>query len=250
MISARGLCKRFGKNTALDDVTVAIAAGERVGFLGRNGAGKSTLLRVLAGFISPEQGECTIDGIDVCRQPSRAQRLLGFLPEGAPAYPEMRALDYLRMRAQLKGQSRTDAAADAEARLAEVGLSDRSSSPVQTLSKGMRQRLGLADALLGDPRVIILDEPTSGLDPAQLRDLTARVSELASDRALILASHRLDAVENLCSRLVVLDRGRVVFDGAADELAKAAEPANLEAAFLALTEGERSPPDAATGEEE
>ncbi len=235
MLAVAGLEKRFGRTLALTGIDFEVAAGERVGFLGRNGAGKSTLLRLLAGFLVPDRGTCRIDGIEVADDSNTAQRHIGFLPEGAPAYPEMRSIDYLTMRARLKGLGRKQARDEGRGRLADVGLSDREKSPVQTLSRGMRQRLGLADALLGDPKLIILDEPTSGLDPAQLASLTAMVDKFSAKRALIFASHRLDAVDDLCGRVVVLRRGSVAFDGSPDDLAARVRPADLNRAFLEAT---------------
>ena len=177
--------------------------------LGPNGAGKTTLLRTLVGFIAPESGTLTVAGIDAIARPTLAASRIGFLPEGAPAYRDMRVRAYLRMRSALKGLDRTrDLRVDAL--LERVGLADRARSQVGTLSRGMRQRLGLADALLADPPVLVLDEPTSGLDPAQLRELTAIISELSSDRALVFSSHRLDAVASLCDRALVMARGGVV----------------------------------------
>ena len=232
MIHATGIVVSFGKRRAVDGVDLSIDGGERVGLLGANGAGKTTLLRVIAGYRTPDAGALEIDGIDGVSDPVAIGSRVGYLPEGAPAYSEMRALDYLTFRARLKGVARRaarDAAADV---LDRVDLGDRGRSRIATLSAGMRKRLGLAEALLGDPPLLILDEPTTGLDPAQLRRLIDLVGELATERALLLSSHRLESVEKLCDRLVVMSRGSVRFDGTGAELVR--DHSDLESAFLQL----------------
>jgi ABC-2 type transport system ATP-binding protein len=230
LLSVAGIVVAYGARRALDGVDLAIAEGERVGLLGPNGAGKTTLLRVIAGYLEPDAGSLEIDGVDGIADPAAIGRRVGYLPEGAPAYSEMRAVDYLVFRARLKGMSRSEAREAAAAVLERVALADRASSRIATLSGGMRKRLGLAEALLRDPPLLILDEPTTGLDPAQLRRLIDRVSELAADRALLLSSHRLESVTALCDRLAVMRAGKVVYDGPAADLG-----GDLEGAFLALT---------------
>ena len=237
MIRATGIAVGFGHRRALDGVDLALAGGERVGLLGPNGAGKTTLLRVIAGYLEPDAGSLEIDGVDVVAEPSAAGRRIGYLPEGAPAYVEMRALDYLIHRARLKGMTSAAAREAAGGALERVSLDDRARSRIATLSNGMRRRLALAEAMLADPPVLLLDEPTSGLDPAQLRRFIDIVGELAADRALLLSSHRLESVTALCDRVAVMARGRVVFDGSAEEMTRRGA-GDLERAFLELTEEE------------
>jgi ABC-2 type transport system ATP-binding protein len=234
MIRAAAIDKSFGSRRVLSKIDLRVEAGERIGMLGPNGAGKTTLLRLLCGYLAPDGGELEIAGVDARRQPERVGRHVGYLPEGAPAYSEMRARSYLMMRARLKGLPRGEAAAAADAALDRVDLADRAASPIGTLSRGMRQRLGLAEATVTDPPLLLLDEPTSGLDPAQLRHLVELVAALAPGRALIFSSHRLEAIGNLCDRAVALAGGRVVYDGPLADMASSHD-GDLEAAYLELT---------------
>jgi ABC-2 type transport system ATP-binding protein len=222
-----------------------------VGFLGPNGAGKTTTLRIIAGFLTADEGRVLVDDIDVAEDPRAAQRRLGYLPEGAPAYDEMRVGDYLAHRARLKGAAR----ARVDAALAAARASDAAGRRIGQLSRGWRQRVGLADALLGDPPVLVLDEPTAGLDPNQLREVRALIAELARDRTVLLSTHLLGEVEALAARVVILAAGRVVADapvaslragGAGTRVVVA--PDDLEAARLALGgDEETSVVDAAAG---
>src|SRR6185503_14399593 len=183
---------------------------EIVGFLGENGAGKTTTLRIVAGFLGADTGRVLVDGIDVGREPRAAQRRLGYLPEGAPLADDMRVVDYLRFRARLKGVARDGVdRALAAARAGEVAR-----RRAGQLSRGWRQRVGIADALLGEPPILVLDEPTAGLDPNQLRDARSLIGDLSRDRTVLLSTHLLAEVEALASRVVILAAGRVVAEGA------------------------------------
>ena len=218
MIEVSALVKRYGTTTALDGVSFTVARGQVVGFLGPNGAGKTTTLRIIAGFLAADGGKAIVDGIDVAADPLAAQRRLGYLAEGAPAYDDMRVEDYLRYRARLKGAAsgRVAAALDAARAL------DVARRRIGQLSKGYRQRVGLADALVADPPILVLDEPTAGLDPNQIREVRDLVRELARERTVLLSTHILSEVEALAARVVVLRAGRVVAEGALDEIRRSA----------------------------
>ena len=214
MIQVEGLVKRFGRTTALDGVSFTVERGQVVGFLGPNGAGKTTTLRIIAGYLPADGGRALVDGIDVAADPVAAQRRLGYLPEGAPAYDDMRVEDYLRYRARLKGAARSRV----EAALTAARALDVARRPIGQLSKGYRQRVGLADALVADPPILVLDEPTAGLDPNQIREVRDLIRELARERTVLLSTHILPEVEALAARVVILRAGKVVAEGSLDEL--------------------------------
>jgi ABC-2 type transport system ATP-binding protein len=220
VIDARDLTKRFGGRTAIDGVSLAVAAGETVGFLGPNGAGKTTTLRVLAGVFPPTAGTVCVDGEDLARHPLRARAKIGYLPERSALYGEMTVGALLRFVAALRGvragTSVTRAVAQVVDRLRLGPLRDRR---FETLSKGMRQRVALGAALVGDPPVLLLDEPTAGLDPAERSEARTLVRELTPGHAVLLSSHLLEDVATLCDRVVVLHRGRVIAADRPDALA-------------------------------
>jgi ABC-2 type transport system ATP-binding protein len=222
-VQARGIAKRYGTVVALEDLTFAVAAGEIVGVLGPNGAGKTTAIRILTTILRPDRGSFSVAGIP-STEPARIRSRIGVLPESA-GYPERRhGEEYLRFHARLFGHSRAGARAVARALLEEVGLGERGRSPIATYSRGMRQRLGIARALVNDPAVVLLDEPTLGLDPAGQRDILAMVRALAGERgaAVLLSTHLLDEVEESCSRVLILNRARVVAEGTVAEIARRA----------------------------
>jgi ABC-2 type transport system ATP-binding protein len=214
------LTKRFGPLTAVDGVSFELRRGEVLGFLGPNGAGKSTTMRMITGYLPPTSGRVTVCGLDLARAPIEVRRRIGYLPEGAPAYGDMTPLGLLRFTAALRGFG---AAAQRERIDAMVDLLELKSvlrKPVETLSKGFKRRLGLALALLHDPDVLILDEPTDGLDPNQKHHVRTLLQEMAAVKAIIISTHILEEVEALCTRAIVIARGRIVID---------ARPAELEA---------------------
>lgn len=225
-VEANGIAKRYGAQVALEDLTFAVEAGEVVGVLGPNGAGKTTAIRILTTILRPDRGSFAVAGVP-STEPARIRARVGVLPESA-GYPErQRGEEYLRFHARLFGHSGASARAVARALLEEVGLAERGRSLIATYSRGMRQRLGIARALVNDPAVVFLDEPTLGLDPAGQRDILARVRALADERgaAVLLSTHLLDEVEENCSRVLILHRARVVAEGAvADIVRRAAAP--------------------------
>ena len=223
MIEVRNLTKIYVRQKAVDDVSFSIEKGEVFGFLGPNGAGKSTTMRVLTCFIPATSGSATVAGHDVFRDSLRARRNIGYLPESVPLYPEMRAREYLRFRAAVKGVSRGARREQIGRAVERCGLGEVYNNIIGTLSKGYRQRLGLAAALLGDPPVMILDEPTIGLDPNQVREVRRVIKEMGADRTVILSTHILPEVEMMCGRVLIINRGRAVAIGTPAELAAAVE---------------------------
>ncbi|MEQ8966963.1 MAG: ABC transporter ATP-binding protein [Azospirillaceae bacterium] len=245
-IAINGLTRRFGPLTAVDGLSLAVRTGEVVGFLGPNGAGKTTTLRMLTGGLAPDAGTARILGIDVHAEPLAARRRFGYLPEGAPLYPDMTPGALLAFIAALHGlrrRRRAGAVAEAARATRIESVLDR---PIDTLSKGFRRRVALAAALIHGPEVLILDEPTDGLDPNQKHEVRALIRALAPRTAILLSTHALDEVEAVCSRAVVIAGGRIVADDTPAALAAAApvdapardgEPRGLEAFFRAATAG-------------
>jgi ABC-2 type transport system ATP-binding protein len=218
MIEAHNLTKYYGSHRGIEGVSFSIQEGEVVGFLGPNGAGKTTTFRVLTCYHPPTSGRASVAGFDVFTQSAQVRRQVGYLPESVPLYPEMRVREYLHFRGKLRGLDR----ARRESRIALVAercwIGDVLDRPIGQLSKGYRQRVGLADALLHDPRVLILDEPTIGLDPVQIRETGALIRELAAAHTVMLSSHILPQVESTCGRLIIIHKGRIVASGTLEEL--------------------------------
>jgi ABC-2 type transport system ATP-binding protein len=224
MIDVHGIVKSFGRVRAVRGVGFRIPRGQVAGLLGANGAGKSTTLRVITGFLPPDAGSVRIDGRDIIDDSRRARRSIGYLPESAPAYAEMGSEDYLHFRGRLYGMDRRTRKAAVERVVARCGLGAVRRRRAGHLSKGFRQRLGLAAALLHDPPVLVLDEPTSGLDPAQIREFRGLIRELAREpddpqgRTVLISSHILPEIEQTCDRVVIMAAGRVRADGPVDSL--------------------------------
>lgn len=210
--------KRFGKTRALRGVSASIAPGQIVALVGPNGAGKTTLLRILVGVLRPDAGSVKLADIDVTSERERVASRIGYLPEGPPLYGDMRVDEMLRFRARLKGLERAERAERIDRVLERVRLTDKRRRLIGQLSRGQRQRVGLADALLSDPEVLVLDEPTAGLDPEQVGELRTTLTDIGSDRAILLSSHALAELDRLASRWLVLFDGRMVADGEPDAL--------------------------------
>ncbi len=218
MINAEGLTKFYGTQCAVDNISLNIERGEIVGLLGPNGAGKTTTLRMLTGFLVPSSGSIRIKDIDIDENPLAVKRLIGYLPEAAPLYNEMLAYDYLRFVAEIRGidKDRIDQRLKHVASL--CGINEAMHKPIGTLSKGFKQRVGLAHAMINDPEILILDEPTSGLDPNQIVEIRDIIREIGREKTVILSTHILSEAEATCDRIIIINRGRIVADEGIDTL--------------------------------
>ncbi|MCP4677023.1 MAG: ATP-binding cassette domain-containing protein [Deltaproteobacteria bacterium] len=218
MIKVENLTKQYTAVTAVDNINFEVAEHEILGFLGPNGAGKSTTLRILTGYLSATSGKVSVDGHDVFAKPEAVKRVIGYLPENVPLYPELRVTEYLDYRAALKRVSRSKRRKAVDNAIDRCQIGDVRDRIIGQLSKGYRQRVGLADTLVGDPKILILDEPTIGLDPNQIRQVRDLINELGRERTVILSSHILPEVEAVCSRIQIIHKGKLVGQGKPEEL--------------------------------
>ncbi|NQV68516.1 MAG: ABC transporter ATP-binding protein [Pseudohongiella sp.] len=218
MIEISHLTKNFDQFTAIDDLSFTVKEGEVLGFLGPNGAGKSTTMKVITGFLSPSSGTVTIDGHDISTSPMAAKSLMGYLPEGAPSYGDMTTLEFLNFIAQVRGYRGEEIARRVQHAIDEVELASVSQQTIDTLSKGFKRRVGLAQAIMHDPKVLILDEPTDGLDPNQKHHVRELIKNLARDKIVIISTHILEEVTAVCSRAIIISQGKIVADGTPAEL--------------------------------
>jgi len=235
MIVVENLVKYYGNYPAVRGVSFEVPKGRVVGFLGPNGAGKSTTMRILAGFLTASGGRASVAGYDVFSDPIRARRQIGYMPENCPLYPEMRVIEYLRFRAGLKGLGWSTRRKRIDFVLERCWLKDVRRQLVGTLSKGYRQRVGLADALLADPPVLILDEPTAGLDPTQIRETRKLIRELGTEHTMLLSTHILSEVEMVADTVIIIYQGNVVENGTLADVRKKHGNSSLEDIFVRLT---------------
>ena len=220
MIEVEHLTKRYGAHTAVDDISFTVEDGCIYGLLGPNGAGKSTTMNILTGYLSATAGTVKVAGHDIAEEPLEAKKAIGYLPEQPPLYPEMTVREYLLFVAELKGvKHKKDRAAMAETAMGRTGLQPVQNRLIRNLSKGYRQRVGIAAALLGEPKVIILDEPTVGLDPAQVIEIRGLIHDLGRTHTVILSSHILSEVQTVCDRVLIISAGKLVAQGTPEELA-------------------------------
>ena len=236
MIEVSHLTKYYGDYAAIRDVSFQVGKHQVVGFLGPNGAGKSTTMRILAGFLTASSGQAIVAGHDVLKDPLAVRRSIGYMPENCPLYPEMRVAEYLEFRAGLKGLHGAAARQRVDAAMDQCWLTEVRRQLIGTLSKGYKQRVGLADTLLADPPVLILDEPTSGLDPTQIIETRKLIRQLGEKHTVLVSSHILSEVEMTCDRAVVIVGGQVAAQGRLKEMVPAG--VKLEEFFLRLVEGE------------
>ncbi len=215
MIEVSHVSRTFGTFRAVNDVSFSIPTGQIVGLLGPNGAGKTTTMRMITGFLKPTDGSVKIDGIDITEQPVESKRKIGYMPESAPLYGDMIVCDYLNYIADIEGKN---AAEKVPLLCKECGLEEVMHKNISDLSRGYRQRVGLAHALMNDPEILILDEPTSGLDPNQIEEVRALIKEIGKTRTVIISTHILSEVEMLCSRVIIISGGKLVADSPTDQL--------------------------------
>ena len=245
MIEVSHLTKQYGNHLAVDDVSFAVADGQICGLLGPNGAGKSTIMNILTGYLSATSGQVTVAGHPLPEEADAAKACVGYLPEQPPLYPEMTVQEYLTFAAELKGVKKAERKEQVCRAARRTGLEAVLPRLIRSLSKGYKQRVGIAQALLGSPRLIILDEPTVGLDPAQVIEIRKLIRELGRAHTVILSSHILSEVQAVCQQILILSKGHLAAAGSLEELTAGGK--NLEQVFLELTDGE---PEEAIGEED
>ena len=212
------LCKDFGAFSAVKDVSFQVRSGEVLGFLGPNGAGKSTTMKMITGFLAPTRGRVQVGGHDVARQPIAAKRLVGYLPEGAPAYGEMTPVSFLGFIAEIRGYRGRQKRERVARAMERANLGSVAHKPIETLSKGFKRRVGLAQAILHDPPILVMDEPTDGLDPNQKHEVRTLIREMARDKAILISTHILEEVDAICDRAIIISSGSLLFDGTPLEL--------------------------------
>jgi len=218
MIKFDSVSRRYGDFTAVDAVSLQIEQGEIVGLLGHNGAGKTTIMKMLAGYLEPTAGTIQVDGLDICEQRAAIQKKIGYLPENCPLYPEMTVMDYLDYAATLHGVPAVQRAAQVNTAVFRTELESKALQLISTLSRGYRQRVGVAQAILHQPQILILDEPTNGLDPTQIQHMRQLIRELAHQATVIISTHILQEVQAICDRAIIIRAGRKVLDARLDEL--------------------------------
>ena len=239
MIEVKGLIKSYGAKRAVDGVTFTVKRGDILGFLGPNGAGKSTTMKMITGFLRPDGGTATVDGVDVTANPVAVKTKLGYLPESAPAYPEMTVAEFLGFIAEVRGFRASNArAAQVDRAITLTHLSPVRNQTIETLSKGFKQRVGFAQALLHDPAALVLDEPTDGLDPNQKNEVRTLIKNMAVEKAVILSTHILEEVDAICNRVIIITQGRVVADETPAQLRARKPGARLDEIFRDLTRGD------------
>ncbi len=226
-IIVENLTKKFGEQKAVNDISFEVKTGEVVGFLGPNGAGKSTTMKVITCFMAPTQGDVKLDDISVNHDPESIKRKIGYLPENNPLYMDMSIVDYLRFTAEIQGVEKKDIPGKIGDMIDICGLDREKHKNINELSKGYRQRVGLAQAMIHDPEVLVLDEPTSGLDPNQIVEIRKLIKELGKQKTVILSSHILSEVEATCDRILIINKGRIVADGSSDTLRQQAQGQEL-----------------------
>ncbi|WP_010278608.1 ABC transporter ATP-binding protein [Paenibacillus senegalensis] len=223
MLEVKNVSKVFQNQRGVEDISFSIARGEIVGFLGPNGAGKTTTMRMITGYLNPSQGTIEVDGLSMNDQPAKARKKIGYLPEIPPLYPEMTVESYLKFVADLREVPRKKQAERLEAVIYKLGLSGREKQIIRSLSKGYKQRLGLAQAIIHEPDLLVLDEPTSGLDPNQIIEIRQLIQELGENHTVLLSTHILPEVNTICNRVLIINQGRIVLDEKPERLAESME---------------------------
>jgi len=236
MIEISNITKRFGALTAVDDVSFNVGRGEVLGFLGPNGAGKSTTMKMVTGFLTPDEGSIRIGGMDIAAHPVEVKRWIGYLPEGAPLYGEMTTRGFLQFIAGIRGLKGAEAERRIDSVVETVSLESVLQMPIDTLSKGFKRRVGLAQAILHDPQVLVLDEPTDGLDPNQKHEVRALIRGMSQEKVIVLSTHILEEVDAVCTRATIIANGRLVSDGTPEALLRRSRTHNALRLALAITD--------------
>lgn len=227
MIKAENISKSFGFVKAIDDLSFEVKTGEIIGFLGPNGAGKTTTMRIMTGFLAPDQGNVTIEGVSVAENPTQAQKFIGYLPENNPLYGEMQVKEVLSLAADLQNIPRSERKDAFDFVVKSAGIESVFYRPVGELSKGFKQRVGIATALIHKPKIIIMDEPTEGLDPNQRTEIRKLIKKLAEKHTVIMSTHVMQEASAVCNRLLIINKGKIVADGTAEEISQASNNENL-----------------------
>lgn len=233
MIEIKNLTKKFGQNLVLDNISFSVAKGEILGFLGPNGAGKSTTMKIITSFWQPTSGQVLIDGLEVAKNALAARKKIGYLPETVPLYEDMRVLEYLKFIAEIRGLGKNEIKGRIKEVVLTCGLSKVLRQPIEELSKGFRQRVGLAQAIMHRPDILILDEPTTGLDPNQIAEIRDLIKTIGREKTVIFSTHILSEVGATCDRVIIINNGRIVGQGSPAELE--GKYGNLEQAFREVT---------------
>ena len=235
MIEIKHLTKRYGELLAVDDISFDVAPGQVLGFLGPNGAGKSTTMKMITGFLSPTAGSVRVCGHDLESAPLAAKSCMGYLPEGAPSYPEMTVRSFLDFIADIRGLSADVRRRRLDDVIGRLALSSVLEQVIETLSKGFKRRVGLAQALLHDPQVLILDEPTDGLDPNQKHEVRTLINDMSRDKIIVISTHILEEVDAVCNRAIIIASGRILADDTPKNLAARASSGRLDDVFRTIT---------------
>lgn len=210
MIEVKNVTKKYGKFVAVDDISFSIKEGEIVGLLGPNGAGKSTTMNMITGFIEPSQGEIIVDGYDMMKKPKKAKKEIGYMPEGVPLYTDLTVKEFVNYMAEIKQVDKKERKEKVEKIIEETGLKDVENKLTKNLSRGYKQRVSMAGALVGEPKILILDEPTVGLDPKQITEIRSLIKELGKTHTVILSSHILSEVSQICNKVIIINKGKIV----------------------------------------
>lgn len=227
MIEITNVTKKYGNFTAVDDISFTIQNGEIIGFLGPNGAGKSTTMNMITGYIEPTEGTITVNGYDIQKKPQKAKKQIGYMPEGVPLYQDLTVKEFVTYMAELKKVDKKVKKEEVEKALTETGIKDVEKKLIRNLSRGYKQRVSMAGALVGSPDVLILDEPTVGLDPKQITEIRSLIKELGKEHTVILSSHILSEVSQLCERVIIINKGKIVAIDTPENLEKATQEKNI-----------------------
>ena len=235
MISISNITKKFGDFTAVDNLSMSVKSGEVLGFLGPNGAGKSTTMKMITGFMKPTEGTIKVKGMNVETNPIECKKLIGYLPEGAPLYGDMTPINMLKFVAYIRGMDSQEFKTALDIVVIKTEITDVINQPIDTLSKGYKRRVGLAQALIHDPEILILDEPTDGLDPNQKHHVRNLINEMGKKKAIIISTHILEEVDAVCSRACIIAKGKKIIDSNPKELKKSFKNKNLDSIFRKIT---------------